>query len=171
MSPQEPAEMPRPVFIICAQSGSEDKDTHLLSMFNIMERIIIAPLPEGSDPLTTQPTNTLRVAAAWMRTEGDVPQKEFEHQMVFRPPSGQPPVTTEIVRFRFDKPYYRATAITSGFLFFAGMGILLVESRIRPVGTEEWLSQDYPILVSQPDGPTEEFNIERFDPGIPPFLS
>ena len=33
--------MPKPVFIICSQSGSEDKETHLISLFQIIEHLVI----------------------------------------------------------------------------------------------------------------------------------
>src|SRR5262245_21223731 len=94
--------MPRPVYIICAESGSEDKDTQLLSLFNIVERIEVTPLPQGEGPFLVL-TTALRVAAVWMRGEGETAEDEFEHQMVISPPANAEPVSTEVTPFRFEK--------------------------------------------------------------------
>jgi hypothetical protein len=160
--------MPRPVYILCSESGSEDAQTRLLSHFNTIERIRIAPLPaeivQPGKPIPI-PSVALRATAVWMSNEEDSPEQEYEYQMAFYlPPDGEEQLVLE-GRFFFDadKPLYRMVVLGM-WPPFRAPGVLRIESRIRPVGGTEWLRQDYPISVvgspaalpatETPSGPT-----------------
>lgn len=136
--------MPRPMYVICAQSGAEDKRTNLVSLFNIVERFEAVPLPTTNPAIIQSPT--LYILAVWVQGETDQPDNDFEHQFVFSWPE-QEPILTEPMRFRFEKPLYRFMAINPGPLFFRGTGTFRIESKVRLVGTEEWLRQEYLVAV------------------------
>jgi hypothetical protein len=143
--------MARPVYIICSESGTEDKLTGLVSHFNVLERIQISKVPSsGPEETILVQTLTFRATAVWMRSEDDSPDKEFEYQTILHiPPDNREQVVQE-GRFFFgaDKPLYRIVVMGSGPPF-AGPGIFRIESRIRKVGDETWLRQDYPIEVEE----------------------
>src|SRR5260370_17632034 len=84
--------MPRPVYIICAESGAEDTLTGLLSHYKVLEKIqetasTQEQIEPGPNVISLQP---LRVAAVWMRTEGDTIQQKYEFETPFiLPPRGK----------------------------------------------------------------------------------
>lgn len=134
--------MPRPVYILCSRSGAEDKVTGLLSHYHVLERISF------TSPMPDQPNVSfcLRVTAVWMREEGDDPEQGYEFQFVLRfPPGGEESIVAEGT-FRFSHPLHRMIVDTP-IARFGGPGLFRVENRIRPVGTEGWSTQHYPILL------------------------
>ncbi|OGQ82489.1 MAG: hypothetical protein A3F90_08870 [Deltaproteobacteria bacterium RIFCSPLOWO2_12_FULL_60_19] len=141
--------MPKPVYIICSQGGSEDKNTGLVSLFNVVEKIqIIESPPPASGQQPPPKTPTFRTLAVWMRADSDKPEDEFEFEVAL----SVPPTDREIVggtgRFSFTKPLHRFFLDFFG-LPIEGPGTLLVESRIRKVGDKEWLRQSYPIFLER----------------------
>ena len=151
--------MPRPVYIVCSESGAEDTLTRLLSLFNVIEKIQIKNLPSAPPPgeRLLVPTLTIRTTAVWMKTENDVPDQEYEFQTVFCfPPDGRETVIQEgRLFFNADMPFARlATIVTSPP--FPGPGLFRVLNRIRRVGTQEWLAQDYPIVIEREPAPASD---------------
>jgi hypothetical protein len=141
--------MPKPVYILCSESGSEDKATSLVSHFNVIEQIELRELPrppEGMIPLV-HPLST-QITAVWTRAEGDDPTHLYEFKItIFLPPDGKElPVGSGT--FIFDKPRFRATAYVKG-LVMNGPGSFRAEGRVRPVGSNEdsWVVQNYEIPV------------------------
>jgi len=134
--------MPKPVYILCSESGSEDKITGLVSLFNLIEKIQIVKR-EQNEPV---PSLSLRVTATWARGEDELDQLfEFETAAYL------PPDNDEMMlgkgEFRFTMPFQRITMRMQGSLVFQGPGMLRIENRIRRAGTDEWFRQEYPILV------------------------
>jgi hypothetical protein len=147
--------MPEPVYLICAESGAEDKQTDILSLFNIVERLVITPMPPV-DGVVLVPPQVLRVVAVWMRNENDGPEDEFEQQMVFSPPAGAASVMTGVTPFRFEKLLHRFTVKMNIALAFAGPGMFWVETRVRRRGADEWITHRYPIVVdAEPPTPPQ----------------
>jgi hypothetical protein len=142
--------MPRPVYILCSESGTEDKQTGLLSFFHVIEKIQIISVPEADEQgrvfLTSQ---RIRVVAVWMRGEEDSPTQEFEYQTVLVLPPYHKEIPSGYGRFVFSKPLHRFTVSDLGPLLFEGPGIMRAESRLRKLGEQTWLKQDYPIIVEE----------------------
>src|SRR5260370_31147833 len=151
--------MPRPVYIICAESGAEDTLTGLLSHYKVLEKIqetasTQEQIEPGPNVISLQP---LRVAAVWMRTEGDAIQQEYEFETAFiLPPEGKE-IVVQTGKFVFDadKPLYRMLVIGYAPLFRVS-GMFRVESRVRKIGEKEWQRQDYPIVVEAVPPPDEK---------------
>jgi len=127
-------------------SGAEDKATGLVSLYHVLETILVVRQPP--DPKHDLPT-TIRTTAVWMRTEDDDPSDEYEFQIVFR----QPPDGTEQIlkagQFSFGKPIFRFVADIT-FANFPGPGVLTAIHRIRKIGEgSEWIFQEFPILLQE----------------------
>jgi hypothetical protein len=141
--------MPLPVYIVCARSFSEDRSTGLVSFFHVVEGIGIAEIPQAGESSIPRDIGELRVIAAWMKGDEDSSPDEFEHQLVFHLPGASDPITTIIVRFRFAMAIHRFGFSTGAvFATFKAPGLVRIESRVRKVGSEAWLSQSFPIRVT-----------------------
>jgi hypothetical protein len=153
--------MPRPVYIICSESGSEDIRTLLISYFNILERFEITKLPEvPADSRLVVPMLSFRATAVWMRLPEDDPEIEYEGQFRAFMPSRSEPLLMAEQKFFFDykRPLVRLGVLSQGPPFHEP-GIVRIEHRIRRVGTEDWLAQDYPIeVVEAPPKEPEKTN-------------
>jgi hypothetical protein len=144
--------MPRPLYIVCAQSSADDKESSIISIFNVVEKLQIAQLPTeehpGSKLLLLWPG--LRAVSAWMATADEDYTAEFESSMVLHFPGNPEPFEASRSTFRFEsqaKPTMRFTAKFETPPTATVPGILRVEQKIRRVGSVEWLSHDYPIII------------------------
>jgi hypothetical protein len=145
--------MPRPLYIICAESGSEDNRTGLVSHYNVIETIQLQKQPEGMPPGAVEPGSIrlpmlkFRATAVWMKRE-DEPQGEYEFEMKLYIPPTSKEVLVQSGTFSFSpgKPLYRIVLIAAGPAF-ESPGTFRVESRVRRIGTDKWETQDYPIPV------------------------
>jgi hypothetical protein len=148
--------MPRPHYILCCQSVSEDKRTGLISHFHVIEKIRLhrPPTVEGQPGTAIWfPPEPFVVVAVWKRCEDDPPEQEYEFQTVlFLPPNGTELRTApSVFRFSPDKMLFRVTLRSNMTPPMEGSGILRAESWIRPVGSDgEWMKQDYLIPVEGP---------------------
>lgn len=152
--------MPKPVYIICSESGSEDRLTGLISHFKVVEQILLqeSPPPVEGKPvvITAMPFQFMVV---WAMSDDDRPGDEYEycHSLFFPPGEKEVSLPGGTIFFEQGKPRYRFAMVLAG-LTFKDVGIFKVESKIRRVGEESWLSQTYEIPVikhsppSQPEG-------------------
>jgi hypothetical protein len=141
--------MPKPVYILCAESGAEDRITGLVSHFNVIEQIELREYPRPPEGMAAmvQPLS-MQVTAAWMRVDGDDPSQQYELKLsVFLPPDGKE-VLVGSDTIVMDKLRYRATAYVKGLLM-SNAGSFRAESRLRPVGSgdDSWLVQTYEVAV------------------------
>jgi hypothetical protein len=138
--------MPLPVYILCSESGSEDKETGLLSLFNVIDKLRVntGAMPM---PLTAAPITQLRITAVWMREQGD-DGNEFEFEVIFRPPKGDE-IKAMRGTFSFAMPLYRIIARVIGMFPIQGEGVLWIENRVRKVGAGGWRKQESPIFIEQ----------------------
>jgi len=144
--------MPKPVYIICSQSGTVDQATNLVSLFHVVESLYVRP----ETPEYPTPSLTFRTTAVWMRAERDGPDDEYESEFLLHLPGQQPESPPGFTgRFRFTQYFHRLvldlTLVRSpdaGGIRFSTPGILRVECRIRPIGGKDWLSQEYPIVLN-----------------------
>jgi len=139
--------MPKPVYIICSLSGTQDTRTGLLSHFHVIEKLQITKLK--ADQLKRVPPLAFRMVAVWMQTEEDKPEEDFEYEVAaIMPPAGKK-IPGLHGTFRFSKPLHRITIDFLGQLPFEGPGVMDVECSIRKTGADHWLKQVYPIFVEQ----------------------
>jgi hypothetical protein len=138
--------MPRPLYIVCSESGSEDKETGVLSLYNVIDKLQINKGPPSSK-ITNAPLTQIRITSVWMQEDGD-DEREFEFEVVFRPPHEQ---TSKVAHgtFSFTMPLFRMTVKIFGLPYIKGDGIFWIESRVRKVGTLGWKLQEYPIFIEQ----------------------
>jgi hypothetical protein len=138
--------MPKGIYVICSESGSEDKETGLLSLFNIIDKIQFAkgPAPQKNSAPLTQ----LRMTACWMREEMDK-DHDFEFEAVLKLPMEIDEVVIGKGTFIFDNPFFRINVRILGPLNFKGDGILLMESRVRKIGARAWHTHSRPIIIEQ----------------------
>jgi hypothetical protein len=147
--------MPRPVYILCSESGSQDLTTGLLSHFQVIETLNISAVPFPAAGVVVVPALMFRATAVWMRNADDLPEQEYEYETAFYfPPEGAEQVVQQgKFIFEADKPLYRMIVIGQGPPL-SGPGLFRIENRIRKVGQAEWLRQDYHIpIVAIPQPP------------------
>ena len=142
--------MPRPVYIICSESGAIDEATNLVSHFSVLEQITFRRRPD-EEKLADRPLALFRcrVVAVWMKTDDDVIDRDYESQVVLvDPPEGKETIVGE-QRFRFaaDKRLQRFIADLVGHFPAEGSGTLWIKHRIRMVGHAEWMTQEFPIVI------------------------
>lgn len=157
--------MPKPVYILCAESGSEDKTSGLVSHFNVLEQIELQSVPKfepGSGMIPVVLAKAFVVVATWMREDTDLPTDEFECETVFHQPDGNQ-VIVATKRFDFEKPRFRLTVRASGMIF-QQPGAFIAESRVRKLGREPgpWVSQSYPLqlILLETEPPAAQGNAE-----------
>ena len=142
--------MPKPVYILCAESGSVDAKTNRMSHFNIIEKIAVtkARVPRQTKPMPgAPPLNSMQVVSVWMRTAQDTENQEFEYELDISLPHSQKKHTPGKGRFKFTKPLQRITVGIVGLLPFSRSGLMKIQCRIRKVGDRKWLRQEYPIII------------------------
>jgi hypothetical protein len=148
--------MPRPLYIICSEDGSQDAITNLMSFFNVLEKILFVRHRDGD----TQPALLFKFHAVsvWTREETDSPEDEFESELsMYTPPNGNRVSLGGSHRFKFEagRRFMRIASRYQGPAPFESSGILRFESRIRKVGTEEWTTQEYSLEVEEAPQPTD----------------
>ena len=76
--------MPKPVYMLCCLSGSDDHNTGLPSHFNVIDRLelreITVALPEGVKPFIVY-TQPIRIVAVWWAVEDADFETEFEMEL------------------------------------------------------------------------------------------
>jgi hypothetical protein len=135
--------MPRPLFIICSESGAEDKDTGLLSLFGLVQAIQVTKGPRA--PQNSPAMNQLRITASWMQESGDE-SKEFEVEVAVVPPAGEE-VFLGRQEFTFEQQFFRMTIRVIGLIPVKTEGLHWVEARVRRLGAKAWLVQKSPLQV------------------------
>ena len=143
--------MPRPVFIVCAQYGTEDKTTGQMSLFGIVDKLVVSavpPQPVGGIVVINFPT--LYVAAKWMRNQDDDQDQMYEVTLQGIAPDGKIVVDSSYDNFKFaeNRPLHIVVMILRTPLQFTSAGTLLFVGKLRRAGSDEkWLSQDYPVAI------------------------
>lgn len=142
--------MPTPVYIICAESGVQDKERNLVSIFNVLERLMVqVHVSTGTKKDAPQRISPLRlwVLAVWRHEPGDE-EREFESQFRMVLPDGQTREQPGKKRFSFD-PVRDLVRFILRIEVADPLpeGVLRLQSLLREVGTDRWLTQEYSIPV------------------------
>ena len=139
--------MPKPVYVLCAENVSTDRETNLVSLFNVLERFEFTAGPQPADKIAAKILSpVVRAIAVWAREKGDL-GKEFEHQFEIAVP-GNPknPVGPSPFQFGQDKILHRfVLTIQLGPM---KSGALKITSKVRRKGAKSWENQSYEIQVA-----------------------
>ncbi|HQU44133.1 MAG TPA: hypothetical protein PK867_15040 [Pirellulales bacterium] len=137
--------MPKPVYIVCAESAVEDKLTSKHSVFNIIEKVM-AFKREEDQPLTTF---SCVVSAVWRREPRD--DCDFETEFaVLLPKSGERhSIAQQEFKFPPGNQMARFNLLFNGPPPVDGGGVLEFLHCIRKKGTNEWSTQSYPVFVEE----------------------
>jgi len=144
--------MAQPIFIVCSQSGCIDATTNLMSIFHILERIIVSgpgqPPPQGG---RVSPFVTFRTSAAWARDPGDE-GREFDYQFAVALPQQEEHVLTEGT-FVFKGSRHRFF-FDSMFPPVQSTGEIRVVVRVKPSDSDTpWSEQIYSIQAEMAASP------------------
>lgn len=141
--------MPRPVYIICSESGSDDRHTNLVSHFNVLEKIhFFRNAPDQKKPVTMF---KFRGTAVWMREDGDI-GVEFEWEYVLGLPMSKTPHVMSKGTFSYpsEAMLWRCVVNYEGPPPIDGSGMLSIEHRVRPVNSnDEWIVQKFPLIIEE----------------------
>lgn len=143
--------MPTPVYIICAESGVQDKERNLVSIFNVLEKMTVQVqiVPAGHKPSRPQQILSLRlwVIAVWRGEPGDE-KDEFETEFRLVLPDGKVRQPTTSKTFRFDPVRdLRRFILRMEFADAPPEGVMRIQNRLRKVGTDQWFTQEYLVPV------------------------
>jgi hypothetical protein len=143
--------MPKPVYILCCQSGSDDEKTNLASHFNVYDRldITLGANKSGTNAPQLILTIPLRVVSVWSADDNTDYDAAYDVQVTLRvPPAGaEISIYSGSFRFERERPRQRFTFDIQGF-FVQAAGEIVAESRIRKSGDPRWLKQRYSIKVT-----------------------
>ncbi len=159
--------MPTPVYIICCESGVEDRLTNLASLFNIVERIAVRPAavqePGSDTPPPVRFLPSLRIVAVW-RAEGEADfgtDFQSEIRMTMLPQRREHCLMSDTFRFLLGTMNHRIVVVI-GALDCTDSGQLVVESRIKRPEEDQWLTQKYVIdVVVEPANPANAAPVEN----------
>jgi hypothetical protein len=152
--------MARPVFILCAQGTATDRESGLLTIFQVIERLEVKALPilDGGEGVQIVYVSSMpvHVVCCWLfeLEKGDHFGDEFHFEFRALAPPGGIIVSLLLAEgtFRCGEPerdlLQRIILKLEGPHPFHKPGWWQIQSRIRKKGTDEWFSQDYPIEVS-----------------------
>ena len=146
--------MPLPAFTLCASDLIQDKDTNQLSIFNVIGKVTVRkfrpdqPKPVGELADNEMPfgMGVMKVVAVWSKLDGE-DGVELEHE--FRVLYGDTDDRAGGEPFVFNErlSYYRFFLAMRGFPFNDGSDVVIIRSRVRRKGEDQWVSQDCRILV------------------------
>jgi hypothetical protein len=154
--------MAEPVYMLCCQSGADDRNSGIASHFNIIDKFEVQYIDISKlngDVPTVVFAQPLRVVAVWRAVEDADYEGQFEVEFKAASP-GQPEWSFFASTFRFDrsKPRHRFTIDLPPPLFQES-GCLVIESRIRRDDNTDWLYQKYIIDIvvdrKEPEGAAE----------------
>jgi hypothetical protein len=140
--------MPKPIFIVCSESGSADKYSNDVSIFNVLETLVFSSPATNESGRVARDIDHVRITALW-RADEDSSNGEYYHEFLIRIP-GREDIKVAGSAFLFRRNNHRF--ICDAFLPRGDCAPqetcdMLFISRIRSVGEEAWVSQEYPIAI------------------------
>jgi len=141
-----------PRYMICSEGRLVDRETGLVSHINVVDKVVIT---RGvlSPGLPVPTSMRFFVSAVWSADEAGMGQTcDWEFLVSF--PGDKEPRSMASGQFQFSVPFHRFDVLfqtrpgdASQAQSEPQSGAIRFTSRVRPVGADEWLSQDYAILV------------------------
>ena len=141
--------MPRPKYILCAETVVHDKATNLLSFINVIEGYAVTRgpenVPEGHVPVINAPFRFAGIAA-WELDQEDNPEEELEYELTLTYP-GEGETQVSSGKFRMAKRFHRFTArIETPGVPVAENSSIIFRSKVRRHG-DDWSTQEYAIPI------------------------
>jgi hypothetical protein len=141
--------MPRPIYVLCARGVSEDKTSNIVSILSIIETVEFAPIGDPLQvPLMGPPDAfEISVLAVWMGMDADM-GLDFQHQWHVSAPGVEPAVgEVSVFQFENERRLARFHMRLRGVPIPPESCLIEFESRVRPIGQQEWAwRQQYPIV-------------------------
>jgi hypothetical protein len=147
--------MPRPQYILCCQSISVDGLTNTISHFHVIEGLqVLSEVIKAAPGLLFRQSGFWGVAA-WTRSEGDDPKCEYEFDICSTPGGGE--LQSQLNgTMKFTQAAHRFQVQFVLQAPWAQSGHFSFVSRLRAVGTENWLEQKYTFPVEVIQQPTDK---------------
>lgn len=144
--------MPKPVYIVCANSVTVDRESNFVSILNVIEKLDVTvqidKTPDGGRPTSRFHITEAQAVAVWSKVPGD-DGKEFESQFRITSPEGTVS-ESPIVPFEFEKgKLLHRFILKINVMPFHESGTLQIESAVRKKGTNTWQSQSYEIVIER----------------------
>lgn len=143
------------VYLVCSESFSLDRDTGIISVFKLLERVAIVTRHEGMREYPLK----LCAIAAWS-SEPEDQSERFEAALRIVNPNGEEKVLPVSAPFSFEKELHRIIVnLTIGLDARTTIsdGLLQLQSRIRKVGESDWIeSMVYPVRIDVRTGKSTE---------------
>lgn len=143
--------MPKPRYIVCSDSISQDRGTNLLSLFHVIDGLTAVKTGQASDgsvAASDHPGNPVRLCcvAVWERTDPETADTEFEHSLTIEGP-GNFHLESPTGTFRFTSRYHRfVVRIGSPTPTDVVSGDVVFRSTVTGKDGDSW-SQEYSIPV------------------------
>lgn len=151
--------MPFPQYLIATRGHSVDKTTGLLSLFEVVEKIVSFPTPEpeGGGVVIVE-HHPIGIHACWAidAEAGETADDVFDVRLRLRMEGDANPLAEHTAHFSFQVPgltSFRQTFNIGSPLPAPRSGSLLVEVSVRKVGTDDWVDQVYRIAVEKQTKP------------------
>jgi hypothetical protein len=146
--------MAKPIYIICSEGGSEDRISGRISLYNLIEKILIQKVPPQTQGILVIKGLSIWVTTMWRR-EAEEEGREFEFQIQVQMPSSDDIVEIGAGAFVFNHIFQRIGARIDNPLPISAPGTMIVRSRIRRAETSDWIVQECPIDLEEMKQPTE----------------
>ncbi len=163
--------MARPLYTICCESCSIDQDRNTISAFHILEGFDVAiglsqeqlvSHPETAslaerhaNPRLSVPSFNFVGISTWCRDEGESSEREYDFELLLFKPGDPIGLMVNAGKFSFLKRAHRFIANFVVEKPWNKTGTCRFEVRIRPCGSNSWMSQDYPFEVTVYKAPPE----------------
>ncbi|HEY5311120.1 MAG TPA: hypothetical protein VIK18_01330 [Pirellulales bacterium] len=125
---------------------SEHPQTRELTLFSVIDAIRAKQV--GPNAIADEAFR-FKIVSNWMREDGDE-DVEFEHEFAAVSPDGHESISAGTTGLRFDPRlrFQRFIVESKGIPVIRSSGWLWIVSRLRKVGSSDWLVQRCPIFVS-----------------------
>ena len=147
--------MPIPMYIICSQGATTDKDTGSYSIFEVVDKLILTeiPKPKAGEGVVLIERQRFVITATWMIDikNGESFDDEYDIHLLVSMEGGEK-VMDDQQKFKFvgpDKIIHRMTYNMIGMMPIKNSGTLVIECRARKVGSPSWKSQSYRVVVEK----------------------
>ena len=150
--------MPRPVFIVCAQYGTEDKSTGQMSLFGIVDKLVMSIIPQPiTNGMVVVHTTSLYIAAKWMKNTDDDQEQMYEVTLRGISSDGKILVDSAFENFKFaeNRPLHIVAMLLRNPIPVTEAGTMSFVCSLKKADSDDkWISQEYPIIIETVSPPT-----------------
>lgn len=143
--------MARPVYIICSESGSVDRYTNQVSIFNVIERLRFRRAEDGEPPagdsVRRSPWLQMRVISVWERESGDA-ESEFDYRVHLMRPGQEEPQQIGEGQFVFGDGHLHRIFMDVGGPPPNTEGEIVITVSVKKSTDQEWIEHSYTIPVA-----------------------